>query len=77
MNQGKIWRVVNPTVGVPLFLSAVAVSSFAVHAMLYTHTTWFPAYHQGGFKTAPKTAAAAPAETVAALTPPVASGQKQ
>lgn len=50
MNQGKIWRVVNPTVGVPLFLGAVAVSSFAVHYMLYTHTTWLPAYHEGGKK---------------------------
>ena len=27
MNQGKIWRVVNPTVGVPLFLGAVALTS--------------------------------------------------
>lgn len=50
MNQGKIWRVVKPTVGVPLFLTAVAVSSFMVHYMLYTHTTWLPAYHEGGMK---------------------------
>ncbi len=50
MNQGKIWRVVNPTVGVPLFLGAVAVGSFAVHYMMLTHTTWLPAYYQGGQK---------------------------
>lgn len=74
MNQGKIWRVVNPTVGVPLFLGSVALSSFAVHAMLYTHTTWFPAYHQGGMKA--KVAAAAPADTVAAATPPTASAKQ-
>lgn len=50
MNQGKIWRVVNPTIGVPLFLGAVAVGSFAVHYMLLTNTTWLPAYLQGGQK---------------------------
>ena len=50
MNQGKIWRVVKPTVGVPLFLGAVAVGSFSVHYMLLTHTTWLPAYLQGGQK---------------------------
>ena len=31
MNNSKIWLVVNPTVGIPLLLSAVALSSFAVH----------------------------------------------
>lgn len=62
MNQGKIWRVVKPTVGVPLFLTAVAVSSFMVHYMLYTHTTWLPAYHEGGMKS--KKAAALDATSI-------------
>jgi len=72
MNQGKIWRVVNPTVGVPLFLTAVAVSSFAVHWSLYTHTTWLPAYHQGGQKAAAaaKTAEAATTTTTAQAATP-------
>lgn len=71
MNQGKIWRVVNPTVGVPLFLTAVAVSSFSVHWALYTHTTWLPAYHQGGQKSAPaKTADAATTTTTAQAATP-------
>ena len=35
MIYGKIWCVVKPTVGIPLFLGAVAVSSFAVHYMLW------------------------------------------
>ncbi len=65
MNQGKIWRVVKPTVGVPLFLTAVAVSSFTVHYMLLTHTAWLPAYYQGGTK-AKATAAADTTTTVAA-----------
>jgi light-harvesting protein B-800-850 alpha chain len=64
MNQGKIWRVVKPTVGVPLFLTAVAVSSFTVHYMLLTHTAWLPAYYQGGAKA--KVTAAVDTTTVAA-----------
>lgn len=63
MNQGKIWRVVNPTVGVPLFLGAVAVTSLFVHYQLLTHTSWMPAYYQGKAKTV--AAAPAPEATVA------------
>ena len=74
MNQGKIWRVVKPTVGVPLFLTAVAVSSFAVHYMLLTHTTWLPKYYEGGAGKV-KAAAVAPTIAVAAATP--ATPQKQ
>jgi len=47
MNNAKIWLVVNPTVGLPLFLSAVAVSSFAVHLALINNTDWIEQYHQG------------------------------
>ena len=50
MNQGKIWRVVNPTVGVPLFLGAVALTSLFVHYQLLTKTTWLPAYYNGNQK---------------------------
>jgi light-harvesting protein B-800-850 alpha chain len=31
MNQGRIWCVVNPTVGLPLFLGSVATISLLVH----------------------------------------------
>ena len=47
MNNAKVWLVVKPTVGIPLFLSAVAISSFLVHAGLATTTTWLSDYHQG------------------------------
>lgn len=40
MNNSKIWLVVKPTVGIPLFLSAVAVGSFAVHVAVLSNTTW-------------------------------------
>jgi light-harvesting protein B-800-850 alpha chain len=48
MIYGKIWLHVKPSQGIPLFLSAVAVSSFAVHYALLTHTTWLPKYYEGG-----------------------------
>jgi len=74
MIYGKIWLVVKPTVGIPLFLGAVAVSSFAVHYMLLTHTTWLPKFLEGGMKktallAAPETTAAAPTTVLVAAAP--------
>lgn len=40
MNNAKMWLVVNPTVGIPVFLGAVAVGSFAVHVAVLSNTTW-------------------------------------
>jgi len=51
MIYGKIWCVVKPSVGIPLFLSAVAIGSFAVHVALVTNTTWVKDFLQGGQKT--------------------------
>jgi light-harvesting protein B-800-850 alpha chain len=48
MNQGRIWCVVNPTVGLPLFLGSVALTSLAVHYTVLTHTTWMGAFFEGG-----------------------------
>ena len=67
MIYGKLWLVVKPTTGIPLFLSAVAISSFLVHYMLLTHTTWLPKYYEG--KAMPKTAAAEVPATLAAAAP--------
>ena len=50
MNQGRLWTVVNPSVGLPLFIGAVAVTSLIIHFSILTHTTWFPAFMQGGQK---------------------------
>ena len=47
MIYGKIWTVVNPAVGIPLFLRAVAVTSFSVHLALVSNTTWIKSYHNG------------------------------
>lgn len=61
MIYGKIWCVVKPTVGIPLFLGAVAVTSFAVHLALIANTTWIKDYHQGGQKAAAAAVQQAPA----------------
>lgn len=47
MNNAKMWLVVSPTVGIPLFLGAVAVSSFAVHVAVLSNTTWVSDYLSG------------------------------
>ncbi len=48
MNQGRIWCVVKPTVGLPLFLGTVLLISLLVHYSILSNTTWFPAFWQGG-----------------------------
>lgn len=68
MIYGKLWLVVRPTVGIPLFLGAVAIGSFAVHFMLVTNTTWVKKFLEG--KAAVTAMADAPA--TAAATPPPA-----
>lgn len=44
MNNAKMWLVVKPTVGVPLFLTGVAVASFAVHLAVLSKTNWYEDY---------------------------------
>jgi light-harvesting protein B-800-850 alpha chain len=70
MNQGKIWLVVKPTVGLPLFLGGVTVIALAVHAAVLTNTKWYPAYYSGKAAVAAvlpaKTAQAAPAAATVA-----------
>jgi light-harvesting protein B-800-850 alpha chain len=61
MNQARIWLVVKPTVGLPLFLGTVLVIALLVHYSILTHTTWFSAYWNGSAKTHHS----APAETAA------------
>ena len=74
MIYGKLWCVVKPSVGIPLFLSAVAISSFAVHLTLLNTAPWLKAYYVGNQKAA-TAAAAAPAE--AATTTAAAAAPKK
>ncbi|MEM8554567.1 MAG: light-harvesting protein [Pseudomonadota bacterium] len=47
MNNAKMWLVVSPSVGVPVFLGAVAVGSFAVHVAVLSNTSWVDDFLQG------------------------------
>jgi light-harvesting protein B-800-850 alpha chain len=64
MNQTKLWLVVKPTVGIPLFLAGVAITSLLVHLSILNNTTWVAAFFNGGAKA--KHAAPAPAAPEAA-----------
>jgi light-harvesting protein B-800-850 alpha chain len=48
MNQGRIWCVVKPTVGLPLFLGTVLIIALLVHFAVLTYAPWFGAYWVGG-----------------------------
>ena len=50
MNQGRIWTVVQPTVGLPLLIGSVAVTSLIVHYAVLSHTTWMSSFFEGGHK---------------------------
>ena len=63
MIYGKIWLVVKPSVGIPLMLGAVALTSLFVHYMLISNTTWLPKYYEG--KTSMATQAPAPEPAMA------------
>lgn len=74
MNNGKIWLVVKPTVGLPAFLGGVTIIALCVHAAVLSNAGWYKQYYNG--KAAPKTAAVTqPAEPGAPLAAPVAAAQ--
>jgi light-harvesting protein B-800-850 alpha chain len=68
MIYGKIWCVVKPTVGIPLFLGAVALTSLFVHYQLLTTADWLKAYYNGK----PKATAMVDTPDVVAVAPPLA-----
>ncbi|MEE4184406.1 MAG: light-harvesting protein [Gammaproteobacteria bacterium] len=47
MNQGRIWCVVSPTIGLPLFLGSVALIALTVHYHILNNVSWFAAYWGG------------------------------
>lgn len=57
MNQARIWLVVNPTVGLPLFLGTVLIIALLVHYSVLSNTSWMSSYWQGAAKAAPVAAA--------------------
>jgi len=69
MNQAGMWLVVKPTVGLPLFIGGVAVTALIVHAAVLTHTSWYPAYLNGGAKAKAAAVASAPAPVADSMAP--------
>lgn len=47
MNQSRMWLVVSPSLGIPVFLGGVVIMSLVVHGAILTNTTWFPAFFGG------------------------------
>jgi len=70
MNQARIWLVVKPTYGLPLFIGGVLTISLLIHFAVLNHTTWVGAFWNGNAKA--KAVAMAPAAPAAAT---VASAQ--
>jgi light-harvesting protein B-800-850 alpha chain len=50
MIYSKMWCVVKPSVGIPVFIAAVAIASFSVHLALTLNTTWVKGFLNGGSK---------------------------
>jgi light-harvesting protein B-800-850 alpha chain len=73
MYNGKMWLVVKPTVGIPLFFGGVALTSLAIHTAVLTNTTWYPEFYNG--KGRPAVAAAAPAAVAGGTQGAVAAAQ--
>ena len=80
MIYGKMWLHVKPSVGIPVFLGAVAVGSFAVHVALVTNTTWVKRFLNGNtgakaamVEQAPVATAPNPGAAVLAATSPQAA----
>ena len=48
MIYAKMWTVVKPSVGIPVFIAAVAIASFSVHLALTLNTTWVKGFLKGG-----------------------------
>lgn len=59
MIYGKLWMVVRPQVGIPIFLGAVAVGSFSTHLAIASNTTWVKDFLSGKAKVAAVQAAPA------------------
>lgn len=50
MIYSKMWCVVKPSLGIPVFIAAVAISSFSVHVALTMNTTWVKDFLNGSAK---------------------------
>ncbi len=47
MNNARMWTVVNPTVGIPLFFVGVAATSLIVHTSVMTNSAFVAQFFSG------------------------------
>jgi light-harvesting protein B-800-850 alpha chain len=47
MNNARMWTVVNPTVGLPLFFIGVALTSLTVHSSIMTNSDFMGQFWSG------------------------------
>ena len=74
MTNGKMWLVLKPTVGIPVFFAGMVVASLSIHTSILLNSDWFPAFLKGGQKAA-AASAAAPAAAAAAPAAPAAKSK--
>ena len=66
MNNARMWLVLKPTVGMPIFFIVMVIASLSIHFSVLTNTTWFAAFLQGGKPAAMSAAPVSPESTVVA-----------
>jgi light-harvesting protein B-800-850 alpha chain len=76
MNNGKMWLVLKPTVGIPVFFAGMVVASLSIHTSILLNSDWFPAFLKGGQKAAAAPAAAPAAAAAAAAAATAAPAAK-
>lgn len=47
MINGRLWTVVSPNVGVPIFFIFLVLTSLYIHLQVMLQTTWFADFVQG------------------------------
>lgn len=47
MNNARIWTVVSPNVGVPIFFLVLVFTSLFIHFQVMANTPWFSDYYAG------------------------------
>ena len=76
MNNARMWTVVNPTVGLPLFFIGVALTSLTVHASIMQNSSFMGQFFAGEEMGSAETAALnteSPIKTVKAVSSITAS----
>ncbi len=47
MNNGRMWTVLSPNVGIPFFFVALVTASLSIHFSVLTSTDWFDNFFMG------------------------------